>query len=105
MHLLSLNFFVHRTGIQNESSELLGDPPAANFSVDPLKEFSFWYPPVWSPVFGQDYTLVDVPRGTLAFKTVQSFFNESLPETAVDIVSIQQVQNLLLWDKYQRWVS
>lgn len=61
-----------------------------------------WYPPVWSPVFGQDYTLVDVPPGTLAFKKVQNFFNESLPETAVDIISIQQIQNLLLWDKYQR---
>nr|XP_033470322.1 protein mono-ADP-ribosyltransferase TIPARP-like [Epinephelus lanceolatus] len=77
------------------------DPPAANFSVDPLKEFSSWYPPVWS-VTSEDYSLVDVPAGTEAYRSLLNLFCESLPETRVDIVSIQQVQSLLHWDKYQR---
>lgn len=92
-----------RTGIQTEPTEPVGDPPAANFSVDPLAEFSSWYPPVWSPLSEQDYSLVDVPAGTQAYRSVRDLFYDSLPETMVDLVSIQQVQNLLHWDKYQRY--
>lgn len=91
-----------RTGVQTKPLEPDGDPPASNFSVDPLEEFSSWYPPVWCPVSEQDYSLVDVPAGTQAYRSVQNLFHESLPETKVDIISIQQVQNLLHWDKYQR---
>ncbi|KAM9334659.1 protein mono-ADP-ribosyltransferase TIPARP-like [Symphorus nematophorus] len=91
-----------RTGIQTEPTEPAGDPPAANFSVDPLEEFSSWYPPVWCLSSEQDYSLVDVPACTQAYRTVQNLFHESLPESQVDIISIQQVQNLLHWDKYQR---
>ncbi|XP_045927688.1 protein mono-ADP-ribosyltransferase TIPARP-like [Micropterus dolomieu] len=86
-----------QTGIKTAS-----DPPPANFSVDPLEEFSSWYPPVWCLASEQDYSLVDVPAGTQAYRAVQNHFHESLPETKVDIISIQQVQNLLHWDKYQR---
>ncbi|XP_022604820.1 TCDD-inducible poly [ADP-ribose] polymerase-like [Seriola dumerili] len=74
----------------------------ANFSVNPLEEFTSWYPPVWCLASEEDYSLVDVPAGTQAYRKVQSLFYESLPETKVDIISIQQVQNVLHWDKYQR---
>ncbi|XP_074481935.1 protein mono-ADP-ribosyltransferase TIPARP-like [Sebastes fasciatus] len=88
-----------QTGVQTEPD---ADPPGANFSVDPLEEFSSWYPPVWRLDSEQDYSLVDVPAGTRAYQSVQNLFSESLPETKADILSIQQVQNLLHWDKYQR---
>uniref|UniRef100_UPI0037E7BF02 protein mono-ADP-ribosyltransferase TIPARP-like n=1 Tax=Semicossyphus pulcher TaxID=241346 RepID=UPI0037E7BF02 len=88
-----------QTGVQADPST---DPSAANFNVDPLEEFGSWYPPVWSPALGQDYSLVDVPAGSRAYRRVQNLFYESLPESKVDIISIQQVQNLLHWDKYQR---
>ncbi|KAG7225637.1 hypothetical protein INR49_005044, partial [Caranx melampygus] len=80
---------------------LASDPPGANFSVNPLEEFVTWYPPVWCQVSKEEYSLVDVPAGTQAYRKVQSLFYESLPETKVDIVSIQQVQNIFHWDKYQ----
>lgn len=70
--------------------------------MDPLQEFTSWYPPVWCLESGRDYSLVDLPAGTRAHRCVLKLFHESLPETVVDIVSIQQVQNLLHWDKYQR---
>ncbi|XP_034528835.1 protein mono-ADP-ribosyltransferase TIPARP-like [Notolabrus celidotus] len=88
-----------QTGIQAGPSS---DPPADNFSVDPLEEFSSWYPPVWSLVCEQDYSLVDVPADSEAHRRVRNLFYESLPESKVDIIGIQQVQNLLHWDKYQR---
>ncbi|CAJ1054692.1 protein mono-ADP-ribosyltransferase TIPARP-like [Xyrichtys novacula] len=88
-----------RTGVQ---TGLTTDPPVTTFGVDPLEEFSSWYPPVWSPVFERDYSLVDVPVGSQAYQSVQILFNKSLPDTMVDIIAVQQVQNLLHWDKYQR---
>ncbi|KAM6961584.1 protein mono-ADP-ribosyltransferase TIPARP-like [Tautogolabrus adspersus] len=88
-----------QTGIQTEPSS---DPPGANFCVDPLEEFTSWYPPVWSLVVGQDYSLMDVPVGSQVYQTVQNLFYKSLPESKVDVIQIQQVQNLLHWDKYQR---
>ncbi len=91
-----------RTGIQTDPTEPASDPPGANFSVDPLEEFSSWYPPVWCLASEQDYSLVDVPAGTQSYRRVQNRFYESLPESKVDIINIQQVQNLLHWDKYQR---
>lgn len=91
--------FTPRTGIL---SEPVGDPPEDNFGVDPLEEFPSWYPPVWRLDPERDFSLVDVPAGTPAYRSVQSFFYESLPETTVDVVGIRQVQNLLHWDKYQR---
>lgn len=102
--LPSLSHLLHtpRTGVLPDPAEPDSNPPEANFSVDPLDEFSSWYPPAWCWASEQDYSLVDVPTGTLAYKRVQEFFNESMPETKVDIISIQQVQNLFHWDKYQR---
>ncbi|XP_061894940.1 protein mono-ADP-ribosyltransferase TIPARP-like isoform X2 [Entelurus aequoreus] len=73
-----------------------------NFSVDPLEDFTSWYPPVWSLDSKQDMNLVNVPACSRAFKTVQKVFNEGLHERMVDIVSIYMVQNALHWDKYQR---
>lgn len=70
--------------------------------LDPLEEFSSWYPPVWCLASEQDYSLVNVPAGTFVYNKVQSFFHKSFPEIEVVIVSIQQVQNLLHWDKYRR---
>uniref|UniRef100_A0A8C9Z140 Poly [ADP-ribose] polymerase n=1 Tax=Sander lucioperca TaxID=283035 RepID=A0A8C9Z140_SANLU len=84
------------------STEPVSDPPGENFSVDPLQEFSSWYPPVWCLASEQDYILVDLPAGTQAYRSIENLFNESLPETKVDIISIEQIQNLLHWDKYQR---
>uniref|UniRef100_A0A3Q3AVP0 Poly [ADP-ribose] polymerase n=1 Tax=Kryptolebias marmoratus TaxID=37003 RepID=A0A3Q3AVP0_KRYMA len=77
-------------------------PPGSAFSVNPLEEFTSWYPPVWLRPAGEDYSLVDVPIGTRAHRTVEDLFHESLSETSMEIVSIQQVQNLFHWDKYQR---
>ncbi|KAK5848975.1 hypothetical protein PBY51_008653 [Eleginops maclovinus] len=91
-----------KTGIQSEPAEPVSDPPGADLSVDPLKEFSSWYPPVWSLVSEQDFSLVELPAGTPAYRSIQNFFYETQPETEVDILSIQQVENLLHWDKYQR---
>ncbi|TKS90563.1 TCDD-inducible poly [ADP-ribose] polymerase [Collichthys lucidus] len=88
-----------QTRIQTDSTS---GPPAANFSVDPLEEFSSWYPPVWCSAPEQDYTLVDVPPGTQAYSSVQKLFFETMDETEVHIVSILQIQNVLHWDKYQR---
>ncbi|XP_039647501.1 protein mono-ADP-ribosyltransferase TIPARP-like isoform X2 [Perca fluviatilis] len=97
-----LIYFKDGTGIQPVSTEPVGDPPGENFSVDPLQEFSSWYPPVWCLASEQDYSLVDLPAGTQAYRSIENLFNESLPETKVDIISIEQIQNLLHWDKYQR---
>ncbi|KAF3705228.1 TCDD-inducible poly [ADP-ribose] polymerase [Channa argus] len=91
-----------RTGIHTDCPEAPSDPPGVNFSVNPLEEFSAWYPPVWCLTSEENYSLVGVPAGTQAYHSVQNLFFESLPETRVDIISIQQVQNLLHWDKYQR---
>ncbi|XP_054609514.1 protein mono-ADP-ribosyltransferase TIPARP-like [Dunckerocampus dactyliophorus] len=91
-----------KTGVLREPAQPLQDPPQPNFRVDPLEDFTSWYPPVWSLASGQDYSLVEVPACSTAFKTAQKVFYESLPETKVDIISIQMVQNVLHWDKYQR---
>ncbi|XP_051911761.1 protein mono-ADP-ribosyltransferase TIPARP-like [Hippocampus zosterae] len=77
-------------------------PYQPNFNVDPLEDFATWYPPVWCLASEQDSDVVDVPIGTRAFLTVQKFFYKSLSESKVEIVAIQQVQNFLHWDKYQR---
>ncbi|XP_070848728.1 protein mono-ADP-ribosyltransferase TIPARP-like [Chaetodon trifascialis] len=91
-----------QTRIHTDPTEPASNPPPANFSVDPLEEFSSWYPPVWHLASDEDCSLVDVPAGTQAFQRVKNLFYQSLPETEVDVISIQQVQNLLHWDKYQR---
>ncbi|XP_062299536.1 protein mono-ADP-ribosyltransferase TIPARP-like [Scomber scombrus] len=91
-----------KTGIETDPIQPATDPPGHNFSVDPLKEFSSWYPPVWGLASERDYSLVHVPAGTRAYRCVQNLFYESLHATSVDIISIQQVQNILHWDKYQR---
>uniref|UniRef100_A0A4W5MI43 Poly [ADP-ribose] polymerase n=1 Tax=Hucho hucho TaxID=62062 RepID=A0A4W5MI43_9TELE len=81
------------------------EPSPANFSVDPLEEFSTWYPPVWTPSSSpdQDYSMVDVPASTQAFQKVHSLFHKTLSETRVEIVSLHQIQNVLHWDKFQRY--
>ncbi|XP_019967647.2 protein mono-ADP-ribosyltransferase TIPARP-like [Paralichthys olivaceus] len=94
-----------QTGIQTEPTRPDGDPPGAHFSVDPLEEFSSWYPPVWCPTPEEECNVVDVPAGTQAHSRVRNFFYQSLSETKVDVISIHQVQNLLHWDKYQRHKS
>ncbi|XP_062239290.1 protein mono-ADP-ribosyltransferase TIPARP-like isoform X2 [Platichthys flesus] len=91
-----------QTGILLEPTRPAGDLPGANFSVDPLEEFSSWYPPVWCLAPEEEFSLVDVPAGTQTHHKVCDFFYQSLLETKVEVVSIQQVQNLLHWDKYQR---
>ncbi|XP_029901661.1 protein mono-ADP-ribosyltransferase TIPARP-like [Myripristis murdjan] len=94
-----------KTGVLTGSTQALAESPAANFSVDPLQEFSCWYPPVWSLGSQLDCSLVDVPEGTQAYYKILNLFHESLPETKVEIISIEQIQNLLHWDKFQRHKS
>ncbi|XP_077400788.1 protein mono-ADP-ribosyltransferase TIPARP-like [Vanacampus margaritifer] len=77
-------------------------PFHANFNVDPLEDFSTWYPPVWRLSLEDECRLIDVPADTKAYNAVRDFFYSSLPETKVDIVGIEQVQNIFHWDKYQR---
>ncbi|XP_044199385.1 protein mono-ADP-ribosyltransferase TIPARP-like [Thunnus albacares] len=91
-----------KTVIHTDPSQAVSDLFGSDFSVDPLEEFCSWYPPVWCLASEQDYSLVDVPAGTQAYRSVQNLFYESLSETKTDIIGIQQVQNLLHWDKYQR---
>uniref|UniRef100_A0A3P8TVS6 Poly [ADP-ribose] polymerase n=1 Tax=Amphiprion percula TaxID=161767 RepID=A0A3P8TVS6_AMPPE len=91
-----------QTGIQCDSPQPVGDPPGMNFSVDPLEEFSSWYPPVWRLASEQECSLVDVPVGTQAYQKIRNLVHESMTEAMVDVISIQQVQNVLHWDKYQR---
>ncbi|KAM4712359.1 protein mono-ADP-ribosyltransferase TIPARP-like [Anableps anableps] len=97
--------FMHphlKTGIQSDFGHLDTNTAGTNFSIDPLQEFSSWYPPVWHQATEEDYRLVDVPARTRAYRSIKKFFHENLPETKIDVVSIQQTQNLLHWDKYQR---
>uniref|UniRef100_A0A3B5QMA6 Poly [ADP-ribose] polymerase n=1 Tax=Xiphophorus maculatus TaxID=8083 RepID=A0A3B5QMA6_XIPMA len=89
------------SGIQSDFANCDPNAAAANFTIDPLQEFSSWYPPVWLQGSEEDYRLVDVPAGTQAYRSIKKFFHENLPETKIDIISLQQIQNLLHWDKYQ----
>uniref|UniRef100_A0A3B5MAT0 Poly [ADP-ribose] polymerase n=2 Tax=Xiphophorus couchianus TaxID=32473 RepID=A0A3B5MAT0_9TELE len=91
-----------KSGIQSDFANCDPNAAAANFTIDPLQEFSSWYPPVWLQGSEEDYRLVDVPAGTQAYRSIKKFFHENLPETKIDIISLQQIQNLLHWDKYQR---
>ncbi|XP_034019403.1 protein mono-ADP-ribosyltransferase TIPARP-like [Thalassophryne amazonica] len=92
-----------KTGVQIESTQPIGEPPASNFSIDPFEEFSSWYPPVWLMPSEEDYSLVEVPAGTRVYCSVRDLFHATLCESITDIISIHQVQNLLHWDKYQRY--
>ncbi|XP_076010567.1 protein mono-ADP-ribosyltransferase TIPARP-like [Genypterus blacodes] len=92
-----------KTGILTEATQPPSKPFRDNFDVDPLEEFNSWYPPMWSLASKQDYSLMEVPKGTQAYRSVQTIFHKSLSETKVDIVSIQLVQNFLHWDNYQRY--
>ncbi|KAL4625003.1 TCDD-inducible poly-like [Arapaima gigas] len=73
-----------------------------NFNLDPLVEFFTWYPPVWTPTHNQDVSLVEVPFGVEVYQKVHNLFHSTMLETRVEIVSIQQIQNVFQWDKYQR---
>ncbi|XP_015231143.1 PREDICTED: poly [ADP-ribose] polymerase 11 [Cyprinodon variegatus] len=91
-----------KTGIQFDSAHPDSCAAGANFSIDPLQDFDSWYPPVWLQEKVEEYRLVDVPAGTLAYQSIKDLFHQSLSESQMDVISIQQVQNLLHWDKYQR---
>lgn len=96
---------MYRTGILLDGlAGTFTEPSSANFSIDPLGEFSTWYPPVWTPSSApdQDYSMVDVPANTQAFQKVHCLFHKTLSETRVEIVSLHQIQNVLHWDKFQR---
>lgn len=103
--IFSKSFLAFRSGIQSDFANCDPNAAAANFTIDPLQEFSSWYPPVWLQGSEEDYRLVDVPAGTQAYRSIKKFFHENLPETKIDIISLQQIQNLLHWDKYQRYWS
>ncbi|XP_061523567.1 protein mono-ADP-ribosyltransferase TIPARP-like [Phycodurus eques] len=88
-----------KTVVQTEPIQHAHHP---NFNTDPLEDFTTWYPPIWCLTLEQDCCVIDVPAGTRAFLAVQKLFYDSLSETKVDVIVIQQVQNFLHWDKYQR---
>ncbi|KAJ8391030.1 hypothetical protein AAFF_G00096510 [Aldrovandia affinis] len=73
-----------------------------SLSVDPLQEFSSWYPPVWTLSPDQGFSLVEVPPSTNVYQSIYSLFHSTMSETKLEIVSIEQVQNIFQWDKYQR---
>ncbi|XP_046879213.1 protein mono-ADP-ribosyltransferase TIPARP-like [Hypomesus transpacificus] len=89
-----------RTGVLTVPTP--ADSPAGNFSVDPLKEFSTWYPPTWAPNPEQNSIMVDVPPFSPVYQKIYRLFHQSLPETSVEILNILQIQNVLHWDKFQR---
>ncbi|KAG9328197.1 hypothetical protein JZ751_015888, partial [Albula glossodonta] len=74
----------------------------SRLNVDPLQEFSSWYPPVWTLTPDQGYSLVELPPNTKAYQCIHSMFHQTMSENKVEIISIQQVQNVFQWDKYQR---
>ncbi|KAG5845848.1 hypothetical protein ANANG_G00143530 [Anguilla anguilla] len=86
----------------------LGEPPRPfgqvlpSLSVDPLQEFSSWYPPVWTLSPDQGFSLVKVPPNAKAYQSVHCLFHSTMLETKTEIISIQQVQNVFQWDKYRR---
>ncbi|KAJ8261916.1 hypothetical protein GJAV_G00159950 [Gymnothorax javanicus] len=71
-------------------------------SVDPLQEFSSWYPPVWTLCPDQGFSLVEVPPNSKAYQSIHCLFHSTLSEFTTEIISIQQVQNVFQWDKYRR---
>ncbi|MBN3306321.1 PARPT polymerase, partial [Amia calva] len=74
-----------------------------NCSVDPLAEFSSWYPPVWTMMPAQEeFTRVEVKPCEEAYQKIYGLFHKTMSETMVEIVSIQQIQNIFQWDKYRR---
>nr|XP_061809560.1 protein mono-ADP-ribosyltransferase TIPARP-like [Nerophis lumbriciformis] len=97
LKLMALQHLIYRTGGQMEPLQAVVDP---KFSMVPMEDTLIT--PFWRLGVEADSCLVDVPVGTEAFFKVQKFFYDSLPETKVDIVVIQQVQNFLHWDNYQR---
>ncbi|XP_077449425.1 protein mono-ADP-ribosyltransferase TIPARP-like [Stigmatopora argus] len=86
-----------KTGVQMEPVLSAFDP---NFNMVPLE--STLLPPSWRLGLEADCSLVDVPVGTQVFLSIREFFYTTIPENEVDIVVIQQVQNFVHWDKYQR---
>ncbi|XP_064199031.1 protein mono-ADP-ribosyltransferase TIPARP-like [Anguilla rostrata] len=86
----------------------LGEPPRPfgqvlpRLSVDPLQEFSSWYPPVWNLSPNQGFSLVEVPPSAKAYQSIHCLFHSTMLETKTEIISIQQVQNIFHWDRYRR---
>ncbi|KAG9335910.1 hypothetical protein JZ751_003567 [Albula glossodonta] len=90
-----------KTVVLGDASQCFGQD-LSSLNVDPLQEFSSWYPPVWTLTPDQGYSLVEVPPNTKAYQSIHSMFHQTMSENKVEIISIQQVQNVFLWDKYQR---
>ncbi|XP_036374374.1 protein mono-ADP-ribosyltransferase TIPARP-like [Megalops cyprinoides] len=90
-----------KTVLLGEASQPAGEV-LPSVSVDPLQEFSSWYPPVWTLSSGQGFSLLEVPPSTEAYQKIHSLFHSTMSEIKMEIVSIQQVQNEFQWDKYRR---
>ncbi|KAI1888560.1 hypothetical protein AGOR_G00186430 [Albula goreensis] len=90
-----------KTVVLGDASQHFGQD-LSSLNVDPLQEFSSWYPPVWTLTPDQGYSLVEVPPNTKAYQSIHSMFHQTMSENKVEIISIQQVQNVFQWDKYQR---
>ncbi|KAJ8381820.1 hypothetical protein SKAU_G00025980 [Synaphobranchus kaupii] len=90
-----------KTAVLRETRQPLGEV-LPSLSVDPLQEFSSWYPPVWTLSPDQGFSLVEVPPSVKAYQSVHCLFHSTMSETKLEIVSIQQVQNMFQWDKYRR---
>ncbi|XP_064199024.1 uncharacterized protein LOC135259072 [Anguilla rostrata] len=90
-----------KTVVLCEASKYFGQV-LPSLSVDPLQEFSSWYPPVWTRSPDQGFSLVEVPPSAKAYQSIHCLFYSTMSETELEIVSIQQVQNVFQWDKYRR---
>ncbi|CAL8242168.1 unnamed protein product [Merluccius merluccius] len=101
---LHTRWCLYWTGIVRLPSPM--DASESNFGVDLLADFSCWYPPVWSlAVLPHHFSLVEMPRQSRAYARVRDLFHQNLSDTSLEIAGLQQVQNLLHWDKYQRGCS
>ncbi|XP_060683064.1 protein mono-ADP-ribosyltransferase PARP14-like isoform X2 [Hemiscyllium ocellatum] len=60
----------------------------------------FELPPNWSYMKNQEVLIVVLQSGTQEYKDVAKTFKKSCGKTIVDIVKIERVQNLKLWQSY-----
>ncbi|KAJ8381818.1 hypothetical protein SKAU_G00025960 [Synaphobranchus kaupii] len=90
-----------KTVVLGETRQPFGEV-LPSLSVDPLQEFSSWYPPVWTLSPDQGFSLVEVPPSAKAYQSIHCLFYSTMSETKTEIISIEQVQNIFQWDKYRR---
>ncbi|KAK6318120.1 hypothetical protein J4Q44_G00114110 [Coregonus suidteri] len=79
----------------------VGQVTLPSLEVDPMENFNCRYPPMWTLSPGNPFSMLEVPPGTLVYRTVHDLFHRTMPESQAQITSLQQVQNTFQWDKYR----